>query len=299
MLASTLYGSSRSAIGPFAFALMLCASLTLSVAPVRAQESGTAQEQPETEELLGIAGPVQSALGKVARIDVPEGYRFFDPGETRTVLESMGNPSSQHELGLVACLASDWFVVFEYSDDGHVKDDDSDKLDADDLLKSLREGNDAANETRKQRGWAEVALVGWAKPPRYDPATHNLEWATYAESEGHRSVNFNTRLLGRTGVMEVTLVCGAESLDAVLPDFKTLLASYNYVSGQRYSEFRTGDKIAEYGLTALVAGGAGVLAAKSGLFAKLWKLIAVAGVAVAAFFKRLFGKKSQSSDASA
>ncbi len=47
--------------------------------------------------------------------------------------------------------------------------------------------------------------------------------------------------------------------------------------------------MAEYGLTALVAGGAGVVAAKTGLLAKFWKFIVAGVVAIGAFFKRIFG----------
>ena len=68
---------------------------------------------------------------------------------------------------------------------------------------------------------------------------------------------------------------------------------------------RQGDKIAKYGLAALVVGGAAVGAAKLGLFAWLavifkkgFKVIIVAVIAIAAavknFFARLFGGRSKS-----
>ena len=53
-----------------------------------------------------------------------------------------------------------------------------------------------------------------------------------------------------------------------------------------YSDFRAGDKVAEYGLATLVAGGATAVAAKTGLLAKLWKLIAAGIAALIAFLKR-------------
>jgi uncharacterized membrane-anchored protein len=70
------------------------------------------------------------------------------------------------------------------------------------------------------------------------------------------------------------------------------------------SEWRQGDRIAEYGLTALVAAGAGAAAVKLGLFAKLGKLFAkfakliiVGVVAIGAFLSKilrgLFGRKDE------
>src|SRR5215472_14705294 len=141
-------------------------------------------------------------------------------------------------------------------------------------------------------------------PPTYDTNTHNLEWAIRAASEGHQILNYNTRLLGRKGVMEVVLVVDPENLSETLPAFRKALAGYSFQTGQRYAEYRSGDKVAKYGLAALVVGGAGVAAVKLGLFAWLAvlfkkgaKLVIVAFVAVVAFFKRLlakvFGGKSQ------
>jgi uncharacterized membrane-anchored protein len=60
-----------------------------------------------------------------------------------------------------------------------------------------------------------------------------------------------------------------------------------------------GDKVAEYGLAALVLGGAAAIATKKGLWAvivgflvKGWKLVAIAVAAVGASLRKLFGKKN-------
>ena len=136
-------------------------------------------------------------------------------------------------------------------------------------------------------------------PPRYDPETHNLEWAIKATSEGHEILNYNTRLLGRKGVMEVVLIVEPEKLKETLPTFKGLLGGYNFQTGQTYAEYRSGDKVAKYGLAALVVGGAAVGAAKLGLFAwlalllkKAWKLVIIVVVAIGAMFKKLFERIS-------
>src|SRR5262249_34539884 len=97
------------------------------------------------------------------------------------------------------------------------------------------------------------------------------------------------------GVMETVLVVEPEDLSATLPKFRSLLADYKYQGGQTYAEYRPGDKVAKYGLAALIVGGAAVGAAKLGLltrliviFKKAWYLIVAAIVAVANFFKRTF-----------
>ena len=286
---------------PFARAFSLALGL-LSFAPATfaAQETPTGEVegsiQSGEDPLASIRwqqGPSEGKLGSRARIQVPEGLVFANAPDTQKLMELMENPVSGTELGLVGAPDLAWFVVFEFEDSGWVDDADKDDLDADELLDTLKEGNAAGNEARKERGWATLELLGWAVPPHYDSQTNNLEWATRARSGEHISLNHNSRVLGRRGVMVVTLVCDESQHAELLPQFQSLLGGFDYNPGERYSEYTSGDKVAEYGLTALVAGGAGALAMKSGLLGKLWKPIAVGLVAIGAFFKKLFGQKKK------
>ena len=257
--------------------------------PLRAQEGG-----PSGLGVNWTMGPGAGNLGGFAEIRIPEGYQFAGPSDARRLLEAMQNPTNGSEMGLLSPRTGGWFLVFEFSSVGYVKDDEKDKLDAGALLGTLRTGNEAGNKERRKRGWSEITLIGWEQVPRYNVQTHNLEWATRSRSVEGLVVNHNTRLLGRRGVMEVTLVCGPEEFSSALPHLGEVLEGYSFKPGQTYAEFRRGDRVAAYGLTALVAGGAAVALAKSGLLAKLWKLLVIGVVAVTGFVRRLFKGKSLS-----
>ena len=69
---------------------------------------------------------------------------------------------------------------------------------------------------------------------------------------------------------------------AAVADVNRVLTAYRFNSGDTYAEWRPGDKVAEYGLTGLIVGGAVAAAVKTGLLKGLWKFV-VAGVA--AFWK--------------
>jgi uncharacterized membrane-anchored protein len=245
-------------------------------------------------------GPGVAVLKNAAEVKLPKGYKFANAADTQKMLKAAGEPSSGQEMGMIVPTEGEWSVFFEFSDTGYVKDDDKDKLDADKLLKSITAGNDEANKMRVKMGNAPLKILGWEKPPFYDEATHNLEWALRAEVEGQPLLNYNTRLLGRRGVMEVVLVCSPDKLSETLPAFKELLAGYAYKPGETYAEYKQGDKLAKYGLTALVAGGAVAVAAKTGLlatilllFKKAWKLVIIGLVAIGAFVKRLIFGRSE------
>jgi uncharacterized membrane-anchored protein len=235
-------------------------------------------------------------LDDIATIEIPEGYNFIQNEDTRRLMQMFGNIPSNIENGLICPKDLSWFVVFEFNKEGYVKDDEKDSLDADAILEDLKAGSEAGNIRRREMGLETLTLVGWAVPPNYNPATNNLEWATKLQGEeGDLTVNFFTKLLGRYGIMNATLVCNPDDLTTILPDYQQLLSTYQYSSGKRYSEFTSGDKIAKYGLTGLIAGGALFAAAKTGLLAKFLKPIliglAVVGGAIAKFFKKIVGRE--------
>lgn len=280
-------------------AATLAFCLSLACAPLAAQETTEPQAtEPQAAEqadnplakLDWILGPTDVKVGKQATLTVPEGYMYLHPKETAKFQEIVENPSNGRE-SLIAPDDLRWFGLFEFEDIGYVKDDE--EIDADSVLESVREGTKQANEERKNRGWAPLSITGWHFKPRYDSVTQRLEWAIAAESEGEPVVNVNTRLLGRRGVTSATLVAGPDTLDAAFAEFKDVLEDFQYVDGERYADVQEGDHMAEYGLAALIAGGGAAVAAKSGLLKGLWKFILVGAAGLAAWARKLFGKKQQ------
>ena len=147
------------------------------------------------------------------------------------LLRMMGNPTDGSELGLLGPTNLDWFVVFEFSDVGYVKDDDKDKLDPAKMLTSFQRGTEASNKEREKMGVPPMHIVGWEQEPRYNETTHNLEWAIRGESEGRPILNWNTRLLGRHGVMEVNLVVEPEHLKTTMPAYQGILQDFLEYAG--------------------------------------------------------------------
>lgn len=219
-------------------------------------------------------------LGGVAKIAIPKGYRFTHGSGTSRVLELFGNLPQPSASGMLTTEGFGPWIIFGYDDSGHVKDDEKNDINADELLALRREGLAESNKVRKERGIHELAILGWAMPPRFNDTTKTLEWAVRIQSldgTGGESVNYETRLLGRTGSMKVQLVCDPAEFQPLLAEFQKVMGGFSYVEGQRYAEFREGDKVAKYGLTALIAGTGAFAAAKMGLWGKLGVLIAKMG----------------------
>src|SRR5262245_47689125 len=177
----------------------------------------------------------------MATVDVPEGYGFVGKGGASRFMEMLQNPSDGSEIGVVLAPTKEWFVVFTFSNDGYIKDDDR-NIDAKAILASIKEGTEQANKARRERGWSSLEVVGWQQKPFYDPQTNNLTWAITGRSDNGTSINHSTRLLGRRGVMNVDLVLDPDALGGAMPQFKELLASFSFKPGHKYSEYTSGDK---------------------------------------------------------
>ena len=261
--------------------------------------SSYAQQSPVAQ-LPWQVGPTKAQVGSHATLDVPEGYAFLGNEGTQRLNELMHNPPDATDTYTLAPKDLHWVAMFSYEDIGYVKDNDT--LDADAILDSVRQGTEAANKERKDRGWGELHVTGWSFKPKYDPQIKSLAWAILARSSDSSSeiVNYNTRLLGRLGVMDVVVVTEPAQLATAVGEFKTTLGGFNFVPGEAYGEYRSGDRVAEYGLAALITGGAAAVAAKKGLFtiiggflAAAWKFVLAGCVALGTWFKSLFKRKQR------
>jgi uncharacterized membrane-anchored protein len=262
--------------------------------PVGAQEP----DQPQVE-FDWQRGPGNGEIGSRAAIEIPEDYVFLDADETRRYVEWTENIPSGEEY-LFGPANDKWEAYFSFFDEGYVED--TEELDADELLASLRESQQASNEDRRRRGWPELHIEGWQVPPRYNPETKSLEWATRLSNRasGHVTINYNTRVLGRKGTMSVQVVAQPENFDAGLVEFKQSMEGFAYNPGERYADYVPGDRVAEYGLAALITGGAVAVAGKKGFFgaiaaffAATWKLLLAGLVGLGMWLKSLLKKKDR------
>jgi uncharacterized membrane-anchored protein len=257
------------------FSLVLCGPATAAADGATARETAAQFLQS-----LHFQEGTIKLPGDIATLTLPPSFRYLPPADTeRLLVDAWGNPPGSATLGMIVpsnvspLEQGGWGAVITYDKDGHVKDDDADSIKYDELLKDMQESVNDNNAERKKQGYAPMTLVGWAERPHYDKAQHKLYWAKELRSEGDQQsgLNYNVRVLGREGVLVLNAIAGRDQLDAIKVEMQKVTAFTNFNPGQRYTDFNAGtDKVAEYGLAALVAGG---VAAKLGLFGKLLALL--------------------------
>jgi uncharacterized membrane-anchored protein len=268
---------------------------------------GVAADAPAAPQFKYQSGEIVLP-NKVATLHLGEKYHYLDPAETEKMLVAWGNEPGHDTQGAIIPSGVDplaeegWAVVLTYDTDGHIDDSDAAKMNYDDLLKDMQEGAEEHNKERQKAGYKAVHLLGWAERPHYDATSKKLYWAKEYQFEGStaRTLNYDVRVLGREGVLSMNAVSGMGQLAQIRADMQPLIQVAEFNDGHRYAQFNSKtDRLAEYGLGALIAGG---VAAKLGLFAKLgalllplWKFILAGLVGLGGFLGRMFGKKKDAS----
>ena len=246
----------------------------------------------------------------LAKLKVPQGYRYLNPADTDKVLvQAWGNPPAEKTLGML--FRSDvspvgdnaWGIVITYDEEGYVKDDEAASINYTDLLKTMKESTAEANEERQKAGYDKLEIIGWAEPPHYDKANHKLYWAKEIKfgDDPEHTLNYDIRVLGRRGVLSLNAVAATSQLQTVQQDMQAVMGFVEFSDGHRYSDFTPGvDKVAAFGIGALIAG---KLAAKAGIFKLILpaliaakKFVVLGFVVLIAFLRKLFGGKKKDDD---
>jgi uncharacterized membrane-anchored protein len=260
---------------------LLCLTISSLTAAAPAEEKAAAPEMTAEQFLaqLHLQRGKITLPGGIATLDLPASFRYLSPADAERVLvDAWGNPPGMESLGMIvpaktSVLERDsWGVVVTYEKEGHIKDDDADSIKYDELLKDMQASVLENNAERKKQGYPGIHLMGWAEKPSYAKDTHKLYWAKDLMVDGgEHSLNYNVRVLGREGVLNLNAIASMQQIEAIKKEMQQVTAFTEFTDGNRYTDFDSKtDKVAEYGLAALVAGG---VASKLGLFGKLLALL--------------------------
>lgn len=266
---------------------LVCLSTTIHAEPTRAQKDAFDKAVKAVRATM-VRGPGSITLLKKGTLDLPAGDIYVPQPAAGQYMKALGNPADKQLVGVVMpANKGNWLTVIRYLDSGHIADDDAASWDVDELLQSIKDGTEKANEIRKRDGYPELLIDGWVRKPHYDAHAHHLVWSISAHQSGHtgdNTINYKTYALGREGYFSLNLITDLSDIDRYRPAAAELLDDLHYNDGKRYADFDAStDHMAEYGLAALITGVAakklGLLALAGAFLAKSFKLILV-GVAV-------------------
>lgn len=247
----------------------------------------------------------QELPGGIANLNLPEGFRYLDPEDSRKVVVDLwGNPpgGAVDILGMILpagehlAASTSWAIVLSYSEIGHVSDADADVIDYEDLLDQLKIGSRQSGEARKAAGFATMELTGWAVEPRYDADQKVLFWAKRFRTDAHpeETLNYDVRILGRRGVLSLNAISGMNRVADIEAASPAIVSMLRFNQGHRYADFDpTADQKAGFSLSGLILGGSVTPTdvAPTGSFTNFGKLTILGGVGLLLLLRRVLGSR--------
>lgn len=209
-------------------------------------------------------GQISLANGHI-KLTVPEGFQFINAEQTRFILEDLwGNLEDKDVYGMlvkngfkVSRLTNDYSFVLSYSDLGYVQDNKDTDLDHADLLSTLQNNMEINNENRISHGVNTMTVKEWVLVPYYDKYKKALYWANKIAVNGsdEEILNYNLRLLGRSGVIKINAVATMDQLPSIKQVLPLIISQTRFEEGQQYADFMAGkDKISNWTINELIAG---------------------------------------------
>lgn len=248
-----------------------------------AADNEDAQEEADRATAEAILGRLNFKGGTItlgdglATVTTGEMFRYLDTADTETFLtELWGNPpgAGRRTLGMLVpanphpLSHGGWAAVITFQDHGYVPDTDAEKTDFDALLRDMQDDVRERNKLRASQGYEPVELVGWARAPFYDKDGKKLYWAKRLRFGDSETLNYVINILGRRGVLALTVVSAMDALPDVDRKSQAILDTVSFTPGNTYADYVPSmDKVAELSIAGLIAGG---VLAKTGLLKSLF-----------------------------
>jgi len=134
-------------------------SLLLASLAAAAQDTPSLEHQQYDAKLRAlnwIKGPATAPVPGNSSLAIPEGYVFLDTANTDKFDELNENIPDHREV-MVAPRDLHWSAYLSFDDGGYVKDNE--KIDAPELLKTLKQNVEEGNAARQARGWTVIDLI--------------------------------------------------------------------------------------------------------------------------------------------
>jgi uncharacterized membrane-anchored protein len=210
-----------------------------------------------------------------------------------------GDLASKHVEAVVVNRRNEQVIFQSFNDEGYITLDDWKDVDAAAMLATIKDNTEKGNAEKTRDGFSPVHVKGWLQQPTLDRDGNTVRWAIAADDGSTPIVNAVALRLGRRGFEKLTWVGDANAYVAQGGELDLMLGSHTFDPGFRYADYVSGDKVAAYGVGALVATLVGAKLAKIGLFAGLLVLLKKFGViavvalggVLAKFRRTIFGQK--------
>lgn len=247
---------------------LLLLPLLILAAPAQEPPVDTAPQATQEENpFAGLefqTGSIQLPK-KVARLTLPEGYRYLNASDTRMVLEQVPHGPPAGTKGIQGMVippnvapgrAAGWLALLVYSEDGHIAEDQITGLNPALYMSHLKSLNAEENKKLKAKGEPAYELVEESSSPRvwgsklgsgslrYSPATKvfSIEkryWNERAPNGEREKIEQEHWALGRRGVIVIRAFSVAGGTAAWSLESEKIAEMIQFTAGNRHEDFNS------------------------------------------------------------
>lgn len=268
--------------------------LLLAIPGIARAADATQEDSPTVKEIKAMHWMRSGDLHfdrSHSTLSLPAGFAGVAGGDAVRFDELINGSKDEKTEGILLSKNDDT-VFFQFIESGYVTIDDWESLDPTAMINSIRENTEESNAVRRQHGLKPLHVKGWLHPPSFDRPTKTVFWAISIDRDnGSALVNSVALRLGRTGYEKIIWAAEPEAFTAAGGTLDPMLRAHSYDAGQRYEDHAAGDKLAGYGVAALVGAVAGAKLAKVAaaggallLFKKFWFLVLAP---IALFYRKI------------
>ena len=203
----------------------------------------------------------------------------------------LGHPTERSglEAMVIGGREADQLITFESFQTGYVTLDDWSQVDPVALLAEINRNTERENQERREQGLSELHVQSWLRPPKLNRNMATVYWTIATDETTGTSVSSVALRLGRNGFEKLTWITSQDKYLATGKHLDEMLRAHGFGPETAYADHVSTDKIAEYGIAALIAkvlGAKPIKAEAVGLGAGLAKLFQALFAAIGAGFYR-------------
>lgn len=164
--------------------------------------------------------------GYPIELNLPSGYIYLDRNLTEKILVgALGNPKSsmQDIIGMIVAGDISKLFAIEYSDVGHVRDDNAHEFDFDVVLYDYKRSNGINAE--------------WAWTPEYDKGRHMWSVPFMEVSANEEELNHMMFKFGKTELVKIISVISPTDIGWLSKNNKTIADCVQFSPGHRYEDY--------------------------------------------------------------
>ncbi|GEM48476.1 DUF2167 domain-containing protein [Deinococcus cellulosilyticus] len=213
-----------------------------------AQVQGHGINNPEMFDSVLHYQTAETTLPHHLQVQPASSIRFLNSQDANHVIYDVwgGSPDSSIigmllPRNLSPVSEGGWGLSLQHLDTGYVDARRWKNIDAKQLLKTLQKNSQAE-------------VLNWALPPTFNPQTGVLMFATEVKLPGAQDTAIFPKvlLLGREGLLLMKGIIEKKHWEGMKATLQDLAFSVTFQDGYRYTDVQAGDRLYDYGMTALI-----------------------------------------------